>query len=257
MTDEAQAQAQATADGATQTSDASAAAGDQQQQPAADTKATPPAGDKPADDKAAADAATTADGDKADKPKDGDAKPGESDTGKPTDDQAADTILGAPETYEFKASSEDGDFNPAVMDAFSGVMKELDLNQAAAQKILDTVAPVMAQQQQALFQDIQKGWVDSVQTDKEYGGEQLEANLAIAKRAIDAYASKELKEYLRSTGIGNHPEWVRFAWKVGQTVKEDDILQGGTPPPSGGKKGETPKEKQARTLYGDGSQKAA
>ena len=88
------------------------------------------------------------------------------------------------------------------------------------------MAPALAERQQTQVKAVQHGWLESARTDKEFGGEKLQENLGIAKKAIDAYASPELKALLNETGLGNHPEVIRFVLKVGKSIKDDGFVAG-------------------------------
>jgi hypothetical protein len=141
---------------------------------------------------------------------------------------------GAPEHYEFKPV-EGVQFSDEVIGKFSEVAKELNLSQDAAQKMLDQVAPAIARQQYAAIQQLNEQWVSAVKADKEIGGEKLEANLAIAKKARDAFGNDGLRKLLNDSRIGNHPEMIRFFVRAGQAISEDSFVSGGTRPSSGGK----------------------
>ena len=60
---------------------------------------------------------------------------------------------------------------------------------------------------------------------------QLGENLAIARKAIDL-GPPELKELLNSSGLGNHPEVVKLAYKVGKAISEDRFVTGSPKGPS-------------------------
>lgn len=135
---------------------------------------------------------------------------------------------GAPEKYEFKAP-EGKEYDSAVLEPFSAAAKEAGLTQDAAQKLLEKMAPALVERQTEQVKAVQTAWAEASRSDKEFGGEKLPENLAIAKKAIDAYASPELKTLLNDTGLGNHPEVIRLMFKVGQTVKEDSFVSGGAP----------------------------
>ncbi len=141
---------------------------------------------------------------------------------------------GAPGQYEFRPV-EGVQFSDEVLGKFSEVAKELNLTQDAAQKMLDQVAPAIARQQYAAIRQLNEQWVSAVQADKEIGGEKLGANLAIAKKARDAFGSDGLRKLLNESRIGNHPEMVRFFVRAGQAISEDSFVPGGTRPSSGGK----------------------
>lgn len=127
---------------------------------------------------------------------------------------------GAPEVYEFKAI--DGkEFDPEVLTTFSDVAKELDMPQEAAQKMLDKLAPKIQERQMQQLEAVRSEWAQSSQNDKEFGGEALKENLAVAKKSLDAFGSPELRSLLEVSGLGNHPEIIRFMFKAGKAISED------------------------------------
>jgi len=136
---------------------------------------------------------------------------------------------GAPETYEFTAP-EGKEYDSAVLEPFSAAAKEANLTQDAAQKLLDKMAPALAERQQSQVKAVQDGWLEAAKTDKEFGGEKLPENLATAKKAMDSFASPELKTLLNTTGLGNNPEVIRLFVKVGQSLSEDGFVRGSVSP---------------------------
>lgn len=138
---------------------------------------------------------------------------------------------GAPEKYEFQAP-EGQAFDDAILEAYSDVAKELNLSQDDAQKLLDKVAPVMHARQQEQIAQVQEGWAEASRADKEFGGDKLDANLGVAKKALDAFASPELKTLLKDTGLGNNPEVIRFMYRAGKAISEDRIVTGQQAPGS-------------------------
>jgi len=153
----------------------------------------------------------------------------------------ADKPEGAPEKYEFKPIENAAAFDDAVIGAFSEVAKELNLTQDNAQKILDKVAPMMAARSAERFEATNQEWVAQATTDKEFGGDKLTENLAIAKSAMDKFATPELKELLNKTGLGNHPEFIRAFYRAGKAISEDKFVPGGDV---------TPTQSLAERLYG-------
>lgn len=132
---------------------------------------------------------------------------------------------GAPESYDFKAP-EGKAYDAAVLEPFAAAAKEANLTQDAAQKLLDKMAPALVERQQTQVKAVQDGWLASSRVDKEFGGDKLAENLAVAKKGLDTYASPELKTLLNETGLGNHPEVIRLMFKVGQSLKEDSFVTG-------------------------------
>ena len=118
----------------------------------------------------------------------------------------------------------------AVLAEFTENAKALGLKQEGAQALIDKLAPkIAAVQKSALEAQLAKareGWEESLKTDKLLGGEKLEANLAIANKAFEAFGDPELKELLDTTGLGDHPAIVRWGFKVGNAISEDAIHVG-------------------------------
>ena len=73
---------------------------------------------------------------------------------------------------------------------------------------------------------IRAGWFEASKSDKEFGGDKLEANLGIAKKALDTFGTPELNKLLVSTGLGNHPELIRLMFKAGKALSEDTFVAG-------------------------------
>ena len=133
---------------------------------------------------------------------------------------------GAPDKYEFPAG-EGRQFDDEVIGAFSEVAKELNLSNEAAQKVLDKVAPVLASRQEAQVAEARAQWAADSKADKEFGGDKLQENLAVAKKARDAFATPALVELLDQSGLGDHPEVIRFFVKAGKAISEDNFVGGG------------------------------
>ncbi len=131
----------------------------------------------------------------------------------------------APEAYEFKAP-EGRVFDSEVMASYSQVAKELNLSQESAQRLLDAVGPKMAERQMAMIEATRNGWADNSKSDREFGGEKLSENLGVAKKALDAFGTTELRTLLNETGLGNHPELIRFMFRAGKAISEDRMVTG-------------------------------
>lgn len=150
-------------------------------------------------------------------------------------DKAPDAPKGAPDKYEFKPV-EGRNLDSETMSTFAEVARELDLTQDSAQKILDRMAPQMAQRQQAQIEAIRKEWVAASQTDAEFGGDKIAENLATARKALDQFGTPELRALLNESGLGNHPEVIRMMYRAGKAISEDTYVgraasTGGKPAP--------------------------
>lgn len=117
-----------------------------------------------------------------------------------------------------------------VLAEFTTNAKALGLKQEGAQALIDKLAPKIAAAQQAAIEaqmtKTREGWVDALKSDPTLGGEKFEANMAIANKAFETFGSPELKELLGSTGLGDHPALVRWAYKVGSAISEDVVVAG-------------------------------
>jgi hypothetical protein len=134
------------------------------------------------------------------------------------------SVLGAPEAYELKANVDTFAIDEQIGSAFQEIAKELDLSNAAAQKVVDKVGPVLAARQLEMHQAATAEWGKQSQSDKEFGGEKLPANLAVAEGALKAFATPELRELLQKSGLGNHPEIIRFMYRAGKAISTDDYV---------------------------------
>ena len=136
------------------------------------------------------------------------------------------TTEGAPEKYEFNDKVADAPevLDPEVLTAFGEVAKELDLPQEAAQKVLDKVAPVIQARQAEQVEKARIEWAEESQSDEEFGGESFASNIEVAKSALNAFGTDPFKQLLQESGLGNHPEVIRFMYRAGKAISEDSYV---------------------------------
>lgn len=136
---------------------------------------------------------------------------------------------GAPEKYEFQAA-EGVELDNAALEQFEPIARELNLSNEQAQKMVDLygtkILPMVQQKQAEAWQAQTEQWAADVKADKEIGGDKLTANLSAAQRALDLFGTPELKEYLNTTGLGNHPDLVKTFVKIGKAMSEDGMVDG-------------------------------
>ncbi len=132
---------------------------------------------------------------------------------------------GAPEAYEFKAP-EGREFDPEVIGQFSEVAKELNLTQDAAQKVLDKMGPAMLARQENAIASARAEWVATTKADSEIGGTELAQNIALANSTFEKFGTPELRTLLETSGLGDHPEIIRWAHRVGKAMSEDGFVAG-------------------------------
>ena len=134
---------------------------------------------------------------------------------------------GAPEAYEFKAP-EGAELDKDAVAQFEPIARELNLSQEQAQKLVDLygskVMPQLMKQQADTWQKQVADWGTAAKEDAEIGGDKFDGNLTRAKQAMDKFATPQLREFLETTGMGNHPELIRVFVKVGAAMSEDSLV---------------------------------
>ena len=129
----------------------------------------------------------------------------------------------APDGYDFELG--DGEQSDEVAD-FKNVAHQLGLTNDQARNILGIYNQIsqndMAQEDEQFeqmnveyLQDIQSEWGDS-----------FNKNAELARRAFTDFASEELMDVLRETGLSNHPEMLKTFARIGQVLSEDNVLPG-------------------------------
>lgn len=156
-----------------------------------------------------------------------DPKPEGSEEGKA--DGEADAPAGAPESYEDFTFPEGIVVNEELMEAFLPVAKELNLSQEDAQKLVDLQTANLAgsaQAQEDAWLGLNEEWVNAGKQDPEFGGANYDENVSVALQAIEHFGTPELSDALSTTGAGNHPEIIRFMYRVGKAIAEDKMVTG-------------------------------
>lgn len=140
-----------------------------------------------------------------------------------------DTAATAPDAYELKLP-EKTLLNAAAVQSTAAIAKELGLSNEQAQKLLEHQSQAVTayqQSQQQVWNNQTKAWRDAVAADPEIGGPHLEANVAHARAVINKYGSPAFVAALNETGLGNHPELVRFVVNIGKAAADDGTLVSG------------------------------
>lgn len=130
----------------------------------------------------------------------------------------------APESYDLQMP-EGVELDKAAADEFTALAKELKLDQPTAQKLAD-VGAKMAQRQAEAHAKLVDSWTEQVKTDKEIGGDKLDENLAVARKALDTFGTPELRDVLNATGLGNHPALIKAFYKAGKAISDDSFVKG-------------------------------
>lgn len=132
--------------------------------------------------------------------------------------------------YEFKAP-EGVTLDQARVEKFTALAKDLKLPADKAQAVVDLAVDAEVQRAEA-FEAQKAVWADEIANDKVLGGDKLNENLAIAKKAyslLPAAEAESFKAMLNASGYGNHPSMVRLLHAVGTALSEDKFVPGGAP----------------------------
>jgi hypothetical protein len=136
-----------------------------------------------------------------------------------------DAAQAAPEKYEFVAP-EGTQLDPGLVSAYEKFAKGLNLPQEKAQELINEIVPLMAKQQSEGVRNLNTSWVEQSSKDPEFGGEKLQENLAVAKKAIDKFATPEFMNLLKASSLGNNPEMIRMFYRMGKAMSEDRVVTG-------------------------------
>jgi hypothetical protein len=144
--------------------------------------------------------------------------------------KAAAKPAGAPEKYADFVMPEGMTMDKEVGEQFAVTAKDLGLSQEQAQKLVDLQAGLVKKQAAAAKEAAQAGFDKTTQewkdeTVKELGADHA-AKIAIASKAVTQFGTPALRDTLNTTGLGNHPELVKFFYKIGLAISEDALIHG-------------------------------
>jgi hypothetical protein len=137
-----------------------------------------------------------------------------------------------PETYTFKAP--DGrEFDKPTIDRATPIFKELGLDQAGAQKLVD-IWNEQTERQLKAVNDMRADWRESINKDKDMSGklEQIKVDIGRMKDSIfanNADARSAFEDAMNLTGAGDHPAIVKAWWKASEAFREGQHVSGGGP----------------------------
>ena len=161
-----------------------------------------------------------------------------------------------PETYDLKLPAE-SKLDAAIVERTATTARALGLSNEAGQKLLDSVVAEFAAKDAALvsawepmkgeaWKQRDSAWKATALADAEIGGspEKLETSATLAKQVVEKFFDPKITEFLRVSGLGSHPEYIRGLARIGRGMSEGSLVLGSS--------GTTPKPKDAATvLYGE------
>lgn len=186
-------------------------------------------------------------------------------------DAARAELYGAPAEGEDYAVElpEGAPIDKEALDAIAPTLRELNLSNAGANKLLSTyaetvlprVATQVTSQIEAQVLDQRKAWETEARQaiigkdekgepvvlkndagdELGFDGKNVEAVRRDAARALDRIAPAGFRDFLKETGLSQHPAMVAFAYQAGKLLAEDSDVSGGV--------GGAPKEKSRVEKY--------
>lgn len=134
----------------------------------------------------------------------------------------------APESYEDFTLPEGVELNADLMDKFKPIAKELNLTQDQAQSLVSLQSEAEAADAVAQEEAMEERHAEDLKeskADKEIGGAKFDESVALSVKALDHFASPELREWIAGAA-GNNVHVIKFLAKVGALVSED-MIHGG------------------------------
>jgi len=130
-----------------------------------------------------------------------------------------------PEDGKYDLTMPEGiEVDQPLLDAIGPVFKELNLSRGHAQMLADKFIEAQTAAAARRGEDWAKtinGWADQAQKDPDMGGAKWDQTKTHALAAVTRFGTPELKQYLETSGAGNHPEIIRLMAKVGAMIGED------------------------------------
>lgn len=147
-------------------------------------------------------------------------------------------VEAVPEKIELKLPEK----SPLAADAIEKITsfaKEQGLTQKQAQAILEREISSEAGRSAALIETNKKlseEWKITSSKDKDIGGENFTQNVSYAQQALKTFGNEAFTRMVDDTGLGNHPEVLRFMARVGKAMANDKVVHGEFSAPKKGQK---------------------
>ncbi|HEX4500622.1 MAG TPA: hypothetical protein VH187_05530 [Scandinavium sp.] len=148
---------------------------------------------------------------------------------------------GAPESYEPFTVPEGYTLDEETIKEAGAIFKEYGLNQTQAQKLVDFHVKQSNEAFNAPYQawnDMQAQWIKQVKSDPFLGPRLNQVTSAISK-AIDLASAgnpklaEGFRQVMDSTGVGNHPDFIKLFYEMASRLTEGGHVAGKGPSPAG------------------------
>lgn len=136
--------------------------------------------------------------------------------------------------YDFSAvkNSNGENYNQTTVDFVTSVAKEMKLNNEQAGSLLKILADNYQTVQQQAVQRERTNWRAELRSDPELGGENFDKTRLHLSTVMRKFGNNEVKDILNSTGLGDHPAFVRMFNAIGASMSQEvNVIKGTQPKP--------------------------
>lgn len=140
------------------------------------------------------------------------------------------TAATVPDKYELTVPDGFEGIDTDVLNEATPVLKELNLTNEQADKLTPIAAQLVKKTMERAESAItnraienRKQWAEAFDKDPEIGGANKQATIDFAAKAFDHYGIKKgegVRQLLEESGLGNHPDLIRFVAGVGRDLAE-------------------------------------
>jgi hypothetical protein len=150
---------------------------------------------------------------------------------KPAEKPAAEKPV-VPEKYDLKLS-EGSMLSAEDLERISSHAREKGLTQEQAAERLSVEeasakkgAEAYEKRQEEVLAAEKQRWIDAGMADAEIGGDKYQESAELAKRVVEKFGTKELREGLDKSGLGNYHEFVKLMSRIGRAMDSDKLIIG-------------------------------
>ncbi len=121
-----------------------------------------------------------------------------------------------------------------LVEEYAQFAKEAGIDREKANTFLNTI---LARQREKLEAQI-SNWEKELKEDKEFGGDNFEKAVKLARDAVDKLGGEQLKDFFDNSGLGSHPELFRAFYRAGKSMSEAETVSGESTKEGGNKQQE-------------------
>ena len=141
-----------------------------------------------------------------------------------------DGVSNAPEHYEPFDAGNGLMADEETVGEFANIARQVGLSQEEAQNVFTSLMPTFESIGRKRMEGWTADWAKQSSVDKEFGGQNFQANLRVANSALKKFSTPEFTKLLQITGLGNNPEVIRVFYRIGQQMTQDKGVTGGGAP---------------------------